>query len=55
MLLRVFANCVIMSRCYALPLVIALKHNHKGNRNMLRCDKGARLLRFKVIEVARVV
>ena len=40
-----------MSQCYALPLVIALKHNHKGNRNTSRCDKGARSLRYKVVEV----
>ena len=33
-----------VSRCYALPLVVALKHNHKGNRNTSRCDKGARSL-----------
>ena len=40
-----------MSRCYALPLVVALKHNHKGNSDASRCDKGARSSRYKVVEV----
>ena len=56
--LQYSCNCCIetslthtLSRCYALPLVVALKHNRQGNRNTSRCDKGARSSRFKVVEV----
>ena len=62
---------LILSRCYALPLVDALKHNHKGEIHvevMIGCQgrresrssrmqgcRGSRSSRFKVVEDACVV